>query len=85
MSSREQYRQYNISLKKSVKTLEDKLTQEQAYSGSLVNDTMNYRKIIQGLQKQIKYLHSKKIRLVWFIWGISAGMTIMLLIDLLSS
>lgn len=77
MSSREQYKKYNTSLKKAVKNLEEKLSKEEAAVRSYKRTIHNLREALKATREMIILKNIRKGKLIWFLWGISTGMVIM--------
>ena len=83
MSSREQYKKYNTSLKKAVKNLEEKLGEEEAMVRSYKRTIENLRNALRAAREMITLKKIRKGKLIWFTWGMAAGMAIAFIIDII--
>lgn len=77
MSSREQYKKYNTSLKKSIKTLEEKLANEEFESRAKDRTMRNLRYALAAAKEMVIAKKIAKGKLITFIWGMCFGIIIM--------
>lgn len=79
MSSREQYKKYNTSLRKAMKTLEER--NASLIKGAIKLQGNNYELWIKihKLSHSLSKRRINKVRLIWFIWGTNLGIAICLI------
>lgn len=74
MSNKEQYKKDNTSLKKSIKSLEQKLGTQEYLARSYKRQVDNLRKVLIAAEEMVSSKKIAKSKLIFFFFGMIVGM-----------